>query len=543
MTRYIFITGGNVSSLGKGIASASIGRLLKSRGLKVAMVKIDPYLNVDAGTMNPFQHGEVYVTNDGAETDLDLGHYERFADFDCTALSNLTTGKIYHTVIQNEREGKYLGGTIQVIPHITNEIKARLRAVGKESRADVVMVEIGGTVGDIEGQPFYEAIRQFRNDIGRNNGINIHLSLVPHLGAAGELKTKLTQHTVKELRGIGIVPDIIICRTKYALTDDVKQKISLFCDVPRECVITGLDTSEIYEIPLLFEEQNLTEIILKKLDLIPDEDTLGEWRDMLDRLKNPANGKVRIAIVGKYIELKDSYLSIHEALKHGGIANDVEVEIKLVSASSLEKSKGRRILEKFDAILVPGGFGNRGIEGKIAAVQYARENGIPFLGICLGLHCASIEFARNVCGLDGAHGTEFDPATPHPIIDLLESQRNLTQLGGTMRLGSYPCKLVKGTLAHECYGKNAIEERHRHRYEFNDSYRDIFAKNGMEFSGIYPELNLVEIIEYKNHPFFIACQFHPEFKSRPLRPHPLFRGFVKAGLKHVQKTRGEQSAK
>ncbi|HOX29190.1 MAG TPA: CTP synthase [bacterium] len=532
MTRYIFITGGNVSSLGKGITSASIGRLLKARGINVSVIKIDPYLNVDAGTMNPFQHGEVYVTDDGAETDLDLGHYERFIDIELSKRNNVTTGQIYDSVIRNEREGKYLGGCVQVIPHITNEIKHRIRLAARESRAEVLLVEIGGTVGDIESQPYLEAIRQFRNEVGREHAINLHLTLVPFLGAAGELKTKLTQHSVKELRGIGIQPDLIVCRTKCALKEDVKAKISLFCDVPKECVISAPDTSEIYEVPMNFEKDGMADIILERLALKPEENELSDWKDMLDRLANP-DGKVRIAVVGKYIQIRDSYLSILEALKHGGIANKVEVDSTLIDSSRLEKSAGLKLLEKANGVLVPGGFGTRGIEGKVRAVQYARENDVPFLGICLGMQSAVIEFARNVCGLRGAHSSEFDPETPHPVIDLMPDQRHISDKGGTMRLGSYPCVLASKSQAAQCYKKKNIEERHRHRFEFNNEYREKMGEQGLEFCGLSPDGRLVEIIEYPKNGFFVATQFHPEFKSRPTRPHPLFEGFIRAARGHA----------
>ncbi|HOO56825.1 MAG TPA: CTP synthase [bacterium] len=527
MTRYIFITGGNVSSLGKGITSASLGRLLKSRGVKVSIVKIDPYLNVDAGTMNPYQHGEVYVTDDGAETDLDLGHYERFIDINLTQTNNVTTGQIYDSVIRNERAGKYLGGCVQVIPHITDEIKNRIRLAARESRAEVMMVEIGGTVGDIEGQPYLEAIRQFRNEVGRDNCLNLHLTLVPYLGAAGEMKTKLTQHTVKELRGIGIQPDIIVCRTKIDLKDDLKEKISLFCDVPKECVIAAPDDSEIYQIPMNFENGGMADLVLDRLGLITDEKDLSEWEDVLDRLRNPV-GKVTIGVFGKYIEVRDSYMSIMEALKHGGIANRITVESKLIDAGILERGKGKNTLGRLDGILVPGGFGYRGIEGKIRAATYARENEIPFLGICLGMQNAVIDFARNVCGLKGANSSEFDPDTPHPVIDLMLEQQDIKDMGGTMRLGSYPCNIEPKSLAYKCYRRKVVEERHRHRYEFNNKYRKIMEKQGLKFSGLSPDGNLVEIIEYTKHPFFIATQAHPEFKSRPTRPHPLFAGLIKA---------------
>jgi CTP synthase len=533
MTRYIFITGGNVSSLGKGITSSSIGRLLKSRGVKVSVIKIDPYLNVDAGTMNPYQHGEVYVTDDGAETDLDLGHYERFIDIDLAKQNNVTTGQVYDAVIRNEREGKYLGGCVQVIPHITNEIKHRIRLAAKESRAEVLLVEIGGTVGDIESQPYLEAIRQFRNEAGRDNCINIHLTLVPYLGAAGELKTKLTQHSVKELRGIGIQPDIIVCRTKHDLKDDVKAKISLFCDVPKECVIAAPDTSEIYEVPMNFEKSGMSELILKRLGLITEEQDLSEWDAMLERLRNPV-GKVRIGVVGKYIQLKDSYLSILEAIKHGGIANQVTVESVLVDAGNLEKGQGIRSLEKLHGILVPGGFGYRGIEGKIRAIKFARENDVPYFGICLGMQSAVIEFARNVCGLKNANSSEFDPKTPHPVIDLMIEQRGIKDMGGTMRLGTYPCNLSPKSISAHSYKKKNIDERHRHRYEFNNKYRDIMTEKGLEFTGLSPDGMLVEIVEYPKHRHFVAVQFHPEFKSRPTRPHPLFDSFVRAAWEKAQ---------
>lgn len=539
MTKYIFITGGNVSSLGKGITSATVGRLLKARNVRVTIQKIDPYINVDAGTMNPFQHGEVYVTDDGAETDLDLGHYERFVDINLTRQSNVTTGQIYDAVIHNERDGKYLGGTVQVIPHITNEIKNRIRQNARDSRAEVVIVEIGGTVGDIEGLPYLEAIRQLRNDVGRNNCINIHLTLVPYLSSGGELKTKLTQHSVKELREIGIQPDIIVCRTRLPLNDELKGKISLFCDVPKECVIQALDVDEIYEIPLTFDAEGIGDIIVQRLDLITDESDMTGWSKMVNTLKNP-KGRVIIGVTGKYVQLRDSYLSILEALKHGGIANNVEVESRLLDSGKFEKGGGLKVLEKVHGILVPGGFGYRGIEGKIRAIQYARENEIPFLGICLGMQSMCIDFARNVCGLAKANSSEFDPDTPHPVIDLMEEQKKVKGMGGTMRLGTYPCRMEAGSLAARLYERKQIDERHRHRYEFNNKYRDVFLKNGMVFSGLSPDGTLVEIIEYPNHPFFIAGQFHPEFKSRPTRPHPLFAGFIGAANEYA---RGKKAGK
>ena len=528
MTKYIFTTGGNLSSLGKGIASATIGRLLKSRGLKVTVLKMDPYLNVDAGTMNPFQHGEVFVTDDGAETDLDLGHYERFIDINLADLNNVTTGKIYDRVLRNEREGKYLGACVQVIPHFTDELKNSIRTAARSNRAEVCIVEIGGTVGDIEGGPFYEAIRQFRNEVGRDNAINVHLTLVPTLTTAGEVKTKLAQHTVKELRGIGIQPDIIICRSKAYLDDDIKSKISLFCDVPKECVISAPDVSEIYQIPVNFEKEGITDIILDKLQIITDEQDLSEWEDMLERLDN-TQGKVSIGICGKYF-FKDAYLSVMEALKHGGIAHRVDVDIKLIDS----ERKSMAPIKKLDGILVPGGFGYRGIEGKIRAIKYARENNVPFLGICLGLQSAVIEFARNVCGLEGANSTEFDKDTPHPVIDLMQEQSKITDKGGTMRLGLYPARLKSRTLAAKLYGAPRIQERHRHRYEVNVAHHKILTKNGLVLSGMSPDGKLAEIIEYPKHPYFIASQFHPEFKSRPTRPQPLFAGLVGAAFEYAK---------
>jgi CTP synthase len=529
MTKYIFTTGGNLSSLGKGIASATIGRLLKSRGLKVTVLKMDPYLNVDAGTMNPFQHGEVFVTDDGAETDLDLGHYERFIDINLSEVNNVTTGKVYDRVLRNEREGKYLGACVQVIPHFTNELKACIRNAARASRAEVCIVEIGGTVGDIEGAPFYEAIRQFRNEVGRDNALFIHLSLVPTLTTAGEVKTKLTQHTVKELRGIGIQPDIILCRAKAPLEDDIKGKISLFCDVPVECVISAPDVNDLYQIPVNFEKEGITEIILDKLSLITDENDMSEWTEMLKRQENP-RGKCTIGICGKYF-FKDAYMSVMEALKHGGIAHRVGVDIKLIDT---ETSALKNQLKKLDGILVPGGFGYRGIEGKIKAIQFARENGVPFLGICLGLQSAVIEFARNKCGLAAANSTEFDDKTPHPVIDMMLEQRDIKDKGGTMRLGLYPAELKAGSLAAKLYKAKKIQERHRHRFEVNLKHHKILQQNGLVISGLSPDGKLAEIVEYPDHPYFIAAQFHPEFKSRPTRPHPLFAGLVGAAFEHAK---------
>ncbi|KXG74428.1 CTP synthase [Fervidicola ferrireducens] len=534
-TKFIFITGGVVSSLGKGITAASLGRLLKSRGLSVFMQKFDPYINVDPGTMSPYQHGEVFVTEDGAETDLDLGHYERFIDVNLTRDSNVTTGQIYWSVITKERRGDYLGATVQVIPHITNEIKERITRIARQSSPDVVITEIGGTVGDIESLPFLEAIRQLKVDVGKDNVLYIHVTLVPYLGSAGELKTKPTQHSVKELRSIGIQPDIIVCRTEKRLPRELKEKIALFCNVEPEAVIQNYDVKSIYEVPLVLKKEGLDEVVAKKLGFDGRKADLSEWEAMVEKVKNPSK-KVNIALVGKYVELHDAYLSVAEALCHGGIANDARVDIKWVHSEELESDgvKIEEALSDVDGILVPGGFGDRGIEGKIKAIKYAREKKIPFFGICLGMQCAVIEFARNVCGLEGAHSTEFKPSTPYPVIDLLPEQKNVKDKGGTMRLGRYPCRLVPGTKAREAYGEEMIDERHRHRYEFNNEYRDILEKFGMVIAGHSPDGRLVEIIEIKDHPWFVGVQFHPEFKSRPNRPHPLFRDFVKAALRHKE---------
>lgn len=528
--KLIFVTGGVVSSLGKGITSASLGRLLKSRGMKVTIQKMDPYINVDAGTMNPYQHGEVFVTEDGAETDLDLGHYERFVDINLTRYSNVTTGLIYGAVIAKERKGEYLGSTVQVIPHITNEIKERIWLLARESASDVVIVEIGGTVGDIEGLPFLEAIRQMRKEVGEENVMYIHVSLVPFLGPGGELKTKPTQHSVRTLREIGISPDIIVCRSKTHLTEDMKEKIALFCDVGGEAVIEGLDTEFTYEIPLIFENAGMGNQVVKRLGLSCGEPNLTEWTQMVERAKN-AERETTVAMVGKYIELRDAYISILESLKHAGISNDVRVNVRRVDASLLEENGSAEILKDVDGIVVPGGFGYRGIEGKLKAVQFARENQIPFLGLCLGMQCGVIEFARNVCKLNSANSSEFDPETTNPVIDLLPQQKSVKDLGGTMRLGGYPCKLEKKSRAHEAYRKEVVYERHRHRYEVNNDYRDILLKAGFSFSGTSPDGSLVEIVEVQDHPWFVASQFHPEFKSRPNRPHPLFNAFIAATLR------------
>ena len=530
MSKYIFITGGVISSLGKGITCASIGNILESRGLKVALMKFDPYINVDPGTMNPYQHGEVYVTEDGAETDLDLGHYERFTQANTTKFNNVTTGQVYNAVISKERRGDYLGKTIQVIPHITGEIKERVKKVASVSGADVVIIEIGGTVGDIESLPFLEAARQFGLDIGYDNVLYIHVTLIPYVKVADEIKTKPTQHSVGTLREIGIQPDILICRTEKALSEEVKEKISLFCNVRPEAVIEARDVDSIYQIPLVFKKQILDEIILSHFKLICKFSDLKDWeKNVVERVINPRH-KVTIALVGKYITLQDAYKSIYEALVHAGIANDTKVEIKKVDSEVIQKEGPRKLLRDVSGILVPGGFGYRGIEGKIKAIKFARENKIPFLGLCLGMQCAVVEFARDVCGLEGANSTEFKPQTKYPVISLLAEQKKIGGLGGTMRLGAYPCKIKKKTLAFKVYGKTLTQERHRHRYEFNNKYKKYFQKKGVVFSGIYPKKNLVEIIELKNHPYFIAVQFHPEFKSKPNNAHPLFRGFIRAAL-------------
>lgn len=527
MAKFVFVTGGVVSSLGKGITAASLGTLLKSRGLKVAIQKFDPYINVDPGTMSPYQHGEVFVTDDGAETDLDLGHYERFVDINLSKNSNVTTGKIYWSIISKERKGDFLGGTVQVIPHVTNEIKERLSRVAKESNPDVVITEIGGTVGDIESLPFLEAIRQMKSDIGRDNVMYIHVTLVPYLKAAGELKTKPTQHSVKELRSIGIQPDVIVCRSEEPLSKDMEEKLALFCDIQKDAVIQAVDATTIYELPLMMKEEGLDDIVVERLGLkCRDEADMSVWVEIVEKIKNPKD-RTTIAIVGKYVELQDAYMSVAESLRHAGIYHNSAIDIKWVSAVDLEKGDDivRERLACADGILVPGGFGDRGIEGKIKAIRYARENGVPFLGICLGMQCAVIEFARNV-GMDKANSSEFDPVTPYPVIDLLPEQKDIEDKGGTMRLGLYPCKLPENTKAYEAYGEDLIYERHRHRFEFNNEYRDMLTSRGLEISGTSPDSRLVEIIELKDHPWFVGTQFHPEFKSRPNRPHPLFRDFV-----------------
>ena len=524
-TKFIFVTGGVVSSLGKGLASASIGALLESRGLKVTMLKMDPYINVDPGTMSPFQHGEVFVTDDGAETDLDLGHYERYVSTLMGRKNNCTTGQIYETVIAKERRGDYLGGTVQVIPHITDEIKRRILAAAEGY--DIAIGEIGGTVGDIEGLPFLEAVRQFAWDWGRENVLYIHLTLVPFITGGNELKTKPTQHSVKELTGLGIQPDVLLCRTDRFLDAKIKAKIARFCNVAENSVITAKDVEWIYEVPLVFHEEGLDERIVEKLNIWTGAPNLKKWEHVAQVLNSPKES-VRIAVVGKYMSLKESYKSLLEALVHGGIANEVQVNLDCIEAEKIEQEGVEGVLKQVDGILIPGGFGDRGTEGKVAAIRYARENQIPFCGICLGMQMAVVEFARNVCGLEGANSSEFDLQTPHPVIHLMEEQRSIDTKGGTMRLGNYPCVLQNGTLAARLYGRENISERHRHRYEFNNSYRDEFGKKGMVLSGLSPDSNLVEIIELKGQPWFLGCQFHPEFKSRPMDCHPLFRGFIEA---------------
>jgi len=529
--KYIFVTGGVVSSLGKGITAASLGRLLKNRGLKVSMQKIDPYLNIDPGTMSPYQHGEVFVTDDGAETDLDLGHYERFTDNNLSKNSSVTTGKIYWSVINKERKGDYLGGTVQVIPHITNEIKSRIYRVGKEGSPDVVITEIGGTVGDIESLPFLEAIRQIKYEVGSENVLFIHVTLVPYLSKAGELKTKPTQHSVKELRSIGIQPDIIVCRTEKPLSKELKDKIGLFCNLEGESVVQNTDADTLYQVPLLLNKEGLDSLVVKKLGLKCNEPDLDEWKSLVDKILNPKY-KVKIALVGKYVELHDAYLSVAEALGHGGIANEAEVEIDWINSCDLTPDNYEEKLKDADGILVPGGFGNRGVEGKILAAKYARENKVPYFGICLGMQIAVIEFARNVLGLKEAHSTELDPETPYGVISLMPEQADIDELGGTMRLGLYPCKLMESTKAYEAYKDELVFERHRHRYEFNNEYREKMIAKGLILSGISPDERLVEIVELPDHPWFLGCQFHPEFKSRPNRPHPLFKDFIKAALEY-----------
>ncbi len=532
-TKYVFVTGGVVSSLGKGITAASLGRLLKNRGCKVSIQKFDPYINIDPGTMSPYQHGEVFVTEDGAETDLDLGHYERFIDENLSKNSNVTTGKIYWSVISKERKGDYLGGTVQVIPHITNEIKSRVYRIGKERDVDVVITEIGGTIGDIESLPFLEAIRQIKYDVGRENVCFIHVTLVPYLGKSGELKTKPTQHSVKELRSIGIQPDVIVCRSEKPLSDDLKEKIGLFCNVDGNAVIQNLDAENLYEVPLMLHKEGLDTLVCEKLNLNCNPIDNTEWIDMVNNAKNLSRS-VTIGLVGKYVELHDAYISVVEALSHGGYANDASVNIKWINAVDITAENVAESLKDLDGVLVPGGFGDRGVEGKIQTIKWARENKIPFLGICLGMQCAVIEFARNIVGYKDAHSSEIDENAKYPVIDLMPDQKDIDEKGGTMRLGVYPCKLSKDSNSFKAYGEEVIYERHRHRYEFNNEYRKLLTDAGLILSGTSPDTRLVEIVELKDHPWFVAVQFHPELKSRPNRPHPLFRDFIKASLDNVE---------
>lgn len=536
MTKHIFVTGGVVSSLGKGLTSASLGMLLESRGLRVRMQKLDPYINVDPGTMSPYQHGEVYVLDDGSETDLDLGHYERFTSGALTRDCNYTTGQIYLSVIEKERKGRFLGKTVQVIPHITNEIKSVISRMGGDD-VDVVITEIGGTVGDIESLPFLEAIRQFAQDVGRDNVLYMHLTLVPYLKAADELKTKPTQHSVGQLREIGIQPDVLVCRCEHSISREERDKIALFCNVPPEAVIEEKDKDfSIYEVPISLVDNKLDELVVRKLGLPSQALDISPWTDLLHRLRNPRH-EVSIAVVGKYAEHKDAYKSIYESIDHAGMHHQSQIRIGRIQSSDIEREGAERLLAGYDGILIPGGFGERGVEGKVQSIQYARERGIPFFGICLGMQCAVIEYARNVCGLEKAHSSEFDKDTPHPVICLLDEQRNVTQMGGTMRLGSQPTRLHPDSKAQHCYGQDDVNERHRHRYEFNNDYRETFQQHGMQFSGTSPDGTLVEIVELAEHPWFVAVQYHPEFKSKPLKAHPLFAGFVGAAIERSGRKR------
>lgn len=539
LTKYIFVTGGVVSSLGKGICAASLGRLLVERGLRVTIQKFDPYINVDPGTLSPFQHGEVFVTDDGAETDLDLGHYERFVDESLSQANNITTGRIYRDVITKERRGDFLGATVQVIPHITDEIKSAIRRLAPNH--DVVITEIGGTVGDIESLPFLEAIRQFRQDVGREHTLFMHLTLIPFISASGELKTKPTQHSVRELMEIGIQPDVLICRTDRPLGDDLKRKIALFTNVDTAGVIEARDLPSIYEVPISLHKQKLDELVISKLGLTTEEPDLDPWRSMVETIARPNNGRVRIAVVGKYTALVDAYKSVQEALIHGGIAHDVGVDMEWLSSEAFEGADGIEKLSGYHGLLIPGGFGVRGVEGMLDAVRWSRENGLPFFGICLGLQCAVIEYARNVCGLEESHSAEFQGDAEELVICLMDAQRQVTDMGGTMRLGAYPCRLRSGSRAHEIYGAQEISERHRHRYEVNNAYRDILAQHGMRFSGVSPDGNLVEILELPDHPWYLGCQFHPELRSRPMRAHPLFAAFVKAAQERRDQLDEEES--
>jgi len=528
-TKFVLVTGGVVSSIGKGLTSASIGALMEARGLRVTHMKLDPYINVDPGTMSPYQHGEVFVTDDGAETDLDLGHYERFTSCRLSRQANVTTGRIYEAVITKERRGEYLGATVQVIPHITDEIKGRIRDA--TSDADIAIIEVGGTVGDIESLPFLEAIRQLKLESGPENAISVHVTLVPHIVTAGELKTKPTQHSVREMREIGIQPDILICRCDRPIARGLKEKIALFSNVPVDSVISAVDVQCIYELPLVLHAEGLDEEIAERLNIWSRLPELGAWKRTVEKFKKPQHGSVRIGVVGKYVHLKDSYKSLHEALVHGGLANDVAVQLEYIDSEQIERSSAPAVLSGLDAILVPGGFGDRGVEGKVTAIRYAREHGVPFFGICLGMQLAVIEVARNVCNLKGASSTEFDKDAPHPVIDLMPDQRGVKDKGGTMRLGAYPCKLLPGSRAAVIYAKEEISERHRHRFELNNDYRDPLLRAGLVLSGTSPDDRLVEIVELPNHPYFVGCQFHPEFKSRPMAAHPLFSSFVAAACR------------
>jgi len=528
-TKFVFVTGGVVSSLGKGITAASLGRLLKNRGLKVSLQKLDPYINIDPGTMSPFQHGEVFVTDDGAETDLDLGHYERFIDVNLSKNSNVTAGKVYWSVIQKERHGDYMGTTVQVIPHITNEIKSRIFLAAEDSKADVLIIEIGGTVGDIESLPFLEAIRQIKTDEGAENCMYIHTTLIPYLGKVGELKTKPTQHSVKELRSIGIQPDVIVCRTQEPLSADIKAKIALFCNIDATHVVENIDADDLYEVPLLLEKEGLGDLAVKKLKLECKPADMLEWSLIAETAKK-LNKSVTVALVGKYVKLHDAYLSIVEALKHGGLFHGTEVKIKWIDSEIIEKVEAHEVFNDVDAILIPGGFGERGIDGKIRTAQFARVNNIPYFGICLGMQVACIEFARNVAGLMDGHSTEFDPCTKNPVIDLLPGQKEIHDIGGTMRLGSYPCMIIAGTKASAAFDSDITNERHRHRFEFNNQYKELLSSYGLVVSGVSPDLELVEMVEIESHPWFVGVQFHPEFKSRPNKPHPLFKDFIGAAI-------------
>ena len=532
MAKFVFITGGVVSSIGKGIVAASLGRLLKSRGYSVSILKLDPYLNVDPGTMSPIQHGEVFVTEDGAETDLDLGHYERFTDTAMSRLNSVTTGSIYQAVINKERRGDYNGGTVQVIPHITGEIRERIHRVAANSNADVVITEIGGTVGDIESLPFLEAIREFRGDVGRQDLAYVHVTLLPFIGTSGELKTKPTQHSVKELRSIGIQPDVLVCRSDRDISDEMKRKIGGFCGVPTRAVIPSLDADSIYAVPLTLEQEGLCREVLDVLDLTDHESDMADWAQLVHKLRHPGPA-VKVALVGKYIQLNDAYLSVVEALRHACLTQDASLDLHWVCAEQIETDGADALLKGMDAVVVPGGFGNRGVDGKIAAIRWAREQRVPFLGLCLGMQTAVIEWARNQAGLTEATSAELDAGTPHPVIHLLPEQQDVVDLGGTMRLGVYPCRIAAGTMAHQLYGEEVVYERHRHRYEFNNAYRNLFLESGYVVSGSSPDGRLVELIELKGHPFFTACQYHPEFLSRPGRPHPLFRGLIEAAQQRL----------